>query len=389
MNPPSLWRTVPKKSIVIFLLAVFFTFAGIGFTNDIFGLGRQPSLRFALSILIYGVFCTSYAASGIVLRKNFWKPFLPLLAVHFTLMAVLAHRFPEQPQLRQYDAAGTVGLRNRLTFDGFAIVVCVTLGYAGFVYSSVSEGRRYLKTQTEKALLESEMAAAAEVQRVMVPERLPQIPGYTIDSVYLPAAEVGGDFFQLIPLQSGRTLVVIGDVSGKGLRAAMIVSMIIGALRTVSDFTEEPAAILAELNRRLLGPGHGSGHGPGHGPMQDGFATCLVLRLADQGQLTLANAGHLPPYLNGTEVDFKGSMPLGVTNTATWEQTTLQLAIHDVCVLLTDGIAEARNDQGALLGFPKIESMLHHGATAKTLAETAQKHGQNDDITVIAITRSV
>ena len=376
MTTPSLWRTVPKKSVVIFLLAVFFTFAGIGFTNDIFGMGRQPPLRFALSILIYGVFTTSYAVCGIVLRRKFWKPFLPLLAVHFTLMAVLAHRFPEQPQLSQYDAADTVRLRNRLTFDGYAIVVCVTLGYVGFVYSSVSEGRRYLKTQTEKTLLESEMAAAREVQRVMVPERLPQLPGYTIDSVYLPAAEVGGDFFQLIPLRSGRTLVVIGDVSGKGLRAAMIVSMIIGTLRTVSDFTEEPNEILAELNRRLLGP------------MQEGFATCLVLRLADHGQLTLANAGHLPPYLNGTEVDFKGSMPLGVTGTATWDQTTLQLAVNDVCVLLTDGIAEARNGQGALLGFPKIETMLRQGATAKTLAETAQNHGQNDDITVITITRS-
>jgi hypothetical protein len=254
MHPTSVWQTTPRKSIVIFLLAVFFIFAELGFTNDIFGMGRQPLLRFALSILIYGVFCTSYAACGIVLRRKFWKPFLPLLAVHFTLMAGLAHRFPEQAQLSQYDVAGTVRLRNRLTFDGFAIIVCVTLGYIGFVYSSISEGRRYLKTQTEKALLESEMAAAREVQRVMVPERLPQIAGFAIESVYLPAAEVGGDFFQLIPLKSGRTLVVIGDVSGKGLRAAMIVSMIIGTLRTVSDFTEEPNEILAELNRRLLGP---------------------------------------------------------------------------------------------------------------------------------------
>jgi Stage II sporulation protein E (SpoIIE) len=380
MATPTLWRTVPKKSIVIFLLAVFFTFAGIGFTNDIFGMGGQPPLRFSLSILIYGVFTTSYAASGIALRKNFWKPFLPLFAVHFTLMAVLANRFPERPQLHQYDAAETLRLQNRLTFDGFAIVICVTLGYIGFVYSSVSEGRRYLKTQTEKALLETEMAAAREVQRVMVPERLPQVPGYAIENVYLPAAEVGGDFFQLIPLKSGRTLAVIGDVSGKGLRAAMIVSMIIGTLRTLADFTEEPAAILAELNRRLLGSEHGH--------MHEGFATCVVLRLADQGQLTLANAGHIPPYLNGAEVDFKGSMPLGVTNTATWDPTTLQLAVNDAIVLLTDGIAEARNGQGALLGFPKIETMLRNGATAKTLAETAQQHGQNDDITVISIVRT-
>src|SRR5271168_2676524 len=135
------------------------------------------------------------------------------------------------------------------------------------------------------ATLEGEMAAAREVQRLMVPEHPPQINGYSIESIYHPAAEVGGDFFQVISLSSDRALVVIGDVSGKGLRAAMIVSMIVGTLRTVSGFTEEPAEILAELNRRLCGRTYG------------GFVTCLAVRLEDEGRLTLANAGHLPPYL--------------------------------------------------------------------------------------------
>jgi serine phosphatase RsbU (regulator of sigma subunit) len=245
----------------------------------------------------------------------------------------------------------------------------------GFVNVSISEARRYAKTQTEKAALDGEMAAAREVQRVMVPEDLPSISGYALESVYRPAAEVGGDFFQVISLQSGRALIVIGDVSGKGLSAAMIVSMIVGMLCVVTSFTEEPAEIVAELNRRLCGRAH------------DGFATCLVVRLDNNGRLALANAGHLPPYLNGTEISFEGSTPLGLTQTAAYQQTSLQMRAGDRVLLLTDGIPEAQNEKRELLGFPRIESLLREGANAHALADAAQQHGQNDDLTVISIGR--
>ena len=168
---------------------------------------------------------------------------------------------------------------------------------------------------------------------------------------------------------------MIGDVSGKGLRAAMIVSMIVGMLRTASTFTEEPAEILAELNRRICGRIHG------------GFATCLAVRLETGGQLTLANAGHPPPYLNGSEIALAGSIPLGLDETVGYGQTKVQMNVGDVGVLMTDGIAEAQNEQRVLLGFPRIEFLLRQGATAKTLAETAQQHGQNDDLTVLSIAR--
>jgi serine phosphatase RsbU (regulator of sigma subunit) len=186
---------------------------------------------------------------------------------------------------------------------------------------------------------------------------------------------VGGDFFQVIPLQSGRTVIVIGDVSGKGLRAAMIVSMIVGMLRTLSGFTKEPAEILGELNRRLSGRTYG------------GFVTCLVTRLESAGRLTLANAGHPAPYLNGIEIPSPGSMPLGLIETIEYSQTTLDTRIGDRVLVLTDGIPEARDQQGALLGFPRVESLLQQGASPLTLAEAAQQHGQNDDLTAIGIAR--
>ncbi len=376
MDSPSPWQTAPRKAVVIFLLAVFFVFTTLGFANDIIDMGRQPRLRFVISVVLSGLFAVGYAGTGIYLRKKFWIAFIPLFVAQFLIMGVIASFFADAPWLTQMNAAQLNSLHTRLIFDGAAIIVTVTLGYVGFSYVSISEGKRHLRSQLEKTSLESEMAAAREVQRVMVPEVFPQVAGYTIDSVYRPAAEVGGDFFQVIPMASGRALAVIGDVSGKGLRAAMIVSMIVGMLRTVSSFTEEPAEILGELNRRLFGR------------MHDGFATCLVVRLELEGGITLANAGHLPPYRNGVEVALAGSLPLGLEVSATYPQTLLQMADRDSLVLLTDGVAEAQNEQRALLGFGHVEAMLRKGATVKMVAESAQKHGQNDDITVISLVRA-
>jgi hypothetical protein len=372
---PSHWSSSPRSSKLIFLLAVFFLFASLGFAGDIVDMGRQPLLRFGLSVALSGLFAVCYAASGFALRGKSWKAFLPLFVLHFLSMGLLGNRLPDGPQRVQFNAAETARLQSRFAFDGLAVIIFVFAGYAGFVFVSIREGRRYARSQIEKASLESEMAAAREVQRLMVPADPPPIAGYTLECVYRPAAEVGGDFFQVIPLNTGHTLVVIGDVSGKGLRAAMIVSMIVGMLGIVSSFTEEPAEILSELNRRLCGR------------TQGGFVTCLAVRLEERGSLVLANAGHLPPYLNATELPFAGSTPLGLVAAAAYEQTTLKMRGDDIAVLLTDGVAEARNEQGELLGFSRVESLLRDGATATTIADSAQQHGQNDDLTVIRIAR--
>lgn len=375
MDTPNPFRTTPRSSTTIFLLAVFFIFVGLGSVSDIMDMGRQPTLRCAISVMISGVFAVGYTIAGVSLRSRFWKACLPLFAVQFGCMALVGHWFPDGPHLGHLNVAETARLEGRLVFDGLTVIVSICLGYTGLVYVSISEGRRHVRSKIEKAALEREMAAAREVQRVMVPEDLPRIHGYAVESVYLPAAEVGGDFFQVIPLKSGRALSVIGDVSGKGLSAAMIVSMIVGALRAVSEYTEEPAEILDELNRRVFGRIH------------DGFVTCLIARLEDQGGLTLANAGHLPPYVNGIEVALSGSLPLGLDESVRYKQTKREMAVNDVVVFLTDGVPEAQNEKRELLGFGRVESMLHAGSTAKTIAEAAQQHGQNDDITVLRVAR--
>ena len=119
----------------------------------------------------------------------------------------------------------------------------------------------------------------------------------------------------------------------------MIVSMIVGILSTVSGYTEEPAEILDELNRRLCGR------------VYEGFVTCLVLRLGDEGRIAIANAGHLPPYVHGTELRVQESLPLGPSSNQAYEQTAVQLnAAGEALVLLTDGVVEPANPQGAVAG---------------------------------------
>lgn len=375
MDTPNAWRTAPAKARIIFLFAVFFIFASIGFVSDVLDMGNEPTTRFALSIFVFGGFAVCYAAGGVVMRKRFWKLLIPLLAVQVICNSWLGNRFPDGPRPAHWSSEQIGNLQVRLTFDGLMVILFVCLGYIGFVWVSISEARRHMKAEAEKAQLESEMAAAREIQRVMVPERLPEIPGYQIESTYRPAAEVGGDFFQVIPLGSGRTLVVIGDVSGKGLRAAMIVSMIVGMLRSTSGFSEEPAVLLEELNRGLCGRTDG------------GFATCLIVRLDGNGELAVANAGHPSPYINGAEIPFAGSVPLGLVQESMYAQANVQMQQGDVAVLMTDGVAEAQDAQRVLLGFSRVESLLREGADAKTVADTAQQFGQQDDLTVISIAR--
>ncbi len=370
------WKTAPRWSVVVFLLAAFFIFASFGFVFDGMDMGRQSALCLALSVVIIALFAVSYAISGITLRRRFWIPFVPLFILENVCMTLLYYWLPKGPALTHLDSIQLNGFHHRLVFDGLAVVVSVVLGYAGFVVVAISESRRRLRFELDKAALDTEFAAAREIQRLMVPDELPPTPGYAIESIYRPAAQVGGDFCQVIPIGSGQTLVVIGDVSGKGLSAAMIVSMIIGMLHTLSRISQDPAQILAELNSRLFERKHG------------GFVTCLAVRLDPSGRVVLANAGHLPPMLNGSEIGFAGSLPLSIVASAAPEQTTLEMRPGDRLTLITDGVVEARDAQGALFGFDRTRSLVRQEVSSLALAEAAIDHGQDDDLTVISMVRT-
>lgn len=255
-------------------------------------------------------------------------------------------------------------------FDPFTILN--TLLLAAIIYAVW----RYLSDQTHRqALLDEEYRNAQGLQQILVPQSPPIVPGYQVSSAYLPAQVVGGDFFQIIPLPDGQSLVIIGDVSGKGLQAAMTVSLIIGALRTLAEATSDPAEILARLNRRLIGHVHG------------GFATCLVLRLGADGACMLASAGHLAPFLNGDELDLPPALPLGIVDAADYDAIPLRLAPGDCLALYTDGVVEARNGSGELLGFDRTRSLLRGDLDADAAVAAAVAFGQDDDMTVLILTR--
>src|SRR5205814_3105060 len=163
----------------------------------------------------------SYATAGIALRRRFWKAFLPLFALQFLIMGLVSHWLPDAPNQAQMDAAQMSRLQGRLIFDGIAVIAAVSLGYAGFIYVSISEAKRYARTHTEMALLESEMAAARQVQQLILPPQDQSFPGYAVESVYEPARQVGGDFFQIFPAGQSGLLRVLGAVAGKGRPAGM------------------------------------------------------------------------------------------------------------------------------------------------------------------------
>ncbi len=239
---------------------------------------------------------------------------------------------------------------------------------------SVTVSRHFFAERRRQLQVEQEFQSAREIQQILLPEAVAAIPGYSVDTIYRPAAEVGGDFFQILPLQGGASLVVIGDVSGKGLKAAMIVALIVGTLRTIASYTQQPSEILSELNTRL------------HGRIANGFVTCLVVRVPHQGPLLIANAGHLSPYLNGLESELSGSLPLGILQTMEYEETSLTVAAGETLTMLTDGVPEAQSGK-LLFGFDRLAGLLSTRPSAAQIVEAACTFGQQDDITVLTLTR--
>lgn len=238
---------------------------------------------------------------------------------------------------------------------------------------------RYLQRAARRqGALEQELKSARELQHVLIPETLPELPGFAMTSAYRPAQEVGGDFFQIIPLEgqdAGSTLIVLGDVSGKGLRAAMAVSLIVGSIRTLAKFVPQPAKFLAELNQRLCGR------------LQGGFTTCLAMRLDPDGQCRIASAGHPAPFLNQREIPLPGALPLGVVPGQLYSEREFQIREGDHFALYTDGLLEARNASGEIFSFERLNKLLATRPNAAVASDAAVEFGQDDDITVLTLTR--
>jgi serine phosphatase RsbU (regulator of sigma subunit) len=142
----------------------------------------------------------------------------------------------------------------------------------------------------------------------------------------------------------------------------------------LAHYTQRPGEILAAMNQRMLARSHG------------GFTTCLALRADADGTLTIANAGHIAPYRNGAEMAVENGLPLGLAEDTTYSESSFRLNENEQLTLVTDGVVEARGQNGELFGFVRTQAISKQPAEA--IAQAAQDFGQDDDISVIALTRT-
>lgn len=242
---------------------------------------------------------------------------------------------------------------------------------------------RLRRIQDRNRIIEQEIAAARSVQQILIPDEPPLVPGFRVENAYQPAQEVGGDFFQVLPKpnrpDAGElgTFVVLGDVSGKGLKAAMTVAMIVGTVRTLAQSCNSPADLLTQLNKQLCGRG-------------EGFATCLALMIEPSGHITLANAAHLNPYLNGVEIQTAPNLPLGIDASVCYGEIVLDLAPEQNLTLVTDGVVESVDSKThELFGFERTEKISRQEAASilRAAVEFGSGAPQADDITVLTIAR--
>ncbi len=224
-------------------------------------------------------------------------------------------------------------------------------------------------TARERAAYAAELKAASSVQQLLLQGASQPTPGFQVESVYLPASEAGGDFFFVEPTDDGSIVAVVGDVSGKGLTAAMRVAMILGVLHREDSF--DPAEILFNLNNALIAQ------------EQLGFSTACCIRIASSGEYAYANAGHIAPYLAGRELETVPALPLGLVPDQSYELIRGRLKPGERVVLVSDGVPEARAASGELFGFERLPALTLQGTRA--IADAAQHFGQEDDITVLSL----
>jgi phosphoserine phosphatase RsbU/P len=299
---------------------------------------------------------------------------IPVILFSMYIYALVAFQMMFQfPAWRQASLRG-LNFINHYPVGPFTVSLSSVSGILSVVTLAIIILRRSSTMSRRQAQLENELAAAREVQRVLVPEHRGSVTGFDVETEYEPAQQVGGDFFQFIPTADMGLLIVVGDVAGKGLPAAMLVSVLVGAISGLSEYSADPAKMLAGLNERLVGRSGG------------GFSTALAAHITASGRVTIANAGHLSPYLDGKEVELSGALPLGVAKATQYETIEFELNAGSRLTFYSDGVIEAQRPDGELFGFERAREVSVKPAAE--IVETVKRFGQEDDITVVTVTRT-
>jgi len=253
------------------------------------------------------------------------------------------------------------------------------------------ENARLHREALERERLEREMHLAAEIQRTILPKGAPAVPGYEVVGWNRPARQVGGDYYDLLALPDGRVELVVGDVSGKGIPAALMVSTLHSALRLLLDQAGFGPSLLERLNRHIL-----------ESSMANKFITLFMAELEPwSGLLRYLNAGHNPGFLvrpNGRVEELSSSgVPLGLLPNSRYQPRELVVEPGDIVCIYSDGITEAESVDEEEFGTERLIEILrkHQGFTLQEVLETlqgavtrfARGKPQYDDQTVVLLRR--
>jgi predicted ester cyclase len=245
----------------------------------------------------------------------------------------------------------------------------------------------------ERERVEQELRVARSIQQASLPEEVPELEGWQISPFYQPAREVGGDFYDFHPLSEGRLGLVVGDATGKGVPAALVMSTTCGMLQLAAralDFPS-PGEVLEQVNETLLAR-----------IPSNMFVTCFYAILdPESGHLLYANAGHDLPYLwhsgECEELRARG-MPLGLMPQMSYEEKEIVIEEGDSALLYTDGLVEAHDPQREMFGFARLQALVsEYGKEESSLEEAlleelysfvGESWEQEDDITLLTLRRS-
>jgi len=254
-------------------------------------------------------------------------------------------------------------------------------------------GLRLEQERIARERIEQELEVARGIQQASLPEEVPTLEGWRISPFYQPAREVGGDFYDFHLLSEGRLGLVVGDATGKGVPAALVMSTTLGMLQLAARVLDSPSPgeVLAQVNESLLAR-----------IPQNMFVTCFYAILdPESATLRYANAGHDPPYLrrsndSAEELRARG-MPLGLLAEMEYEEQGVSLGEGESVLLYSDGLVEAHDTNGQMFGFPRLRALVAEHGEKGSLADFLMEElysfvgegwEQEDDITLLTLQRS-
>lgn len=254
--------------------------------------------------------------------------------------------------------------------------------------SMILENARLIEQERQKQRMEQELNLARTIQRDLLPDQFPSVGWFRACGISVSSAQVGGDYFDLMPLAEDRWAAVMADVSGKGVSSALLAAFLQGVFLVATGETTSAARVLARVNQFLLARTSG-----------EKYATLVLATMDRAGRLVWVNAGHCRPLLwrrSGEVFELRSAgLPVGMLEEATWEIYRHQLAPGDILVLYTDGCSEARNPSGQMFGVERVgHSLITHGplgarAVAEGLAQDVNTFAagaeQSDDLTILVV----